>query len=219
MHHRELLNIAQTTSDKNHHSYLEDIAFTCLSTLWDLQTLSSATDSLSHRPLNVLLVFAMNLPAIQNNPAAQLPCMLSAMPPWFWGIPKQLSTGGSTMAPPSLVGWHIWLCVQWYTQAADIFCKGKQCARPLMTVTPQQSMETVLLDPSQDGQTTVTLAWEQAVFSKGEAAAAPASSRWSHSADSRKNTAITKGSQQAFNWPKINLNEIIAGLLSKFKSD
>lgn len=48
-----------------------------------------------------------------------------------------------------------------------------------MAVTPQQSMETLLLAPSQDGQTqtTVTLAWEQAGFSKGGAAAAPASSR------------------------------------------
>lgn len=60
------------------------------------------------------------------------------------------------MESPSLLEhqeWHMGLCLQWYPQAADIFCKGKQCARPLVAVTPQQSMETVLLDPSQDGQT------------------------------------------------------------------
>lgn len=60
------------------------------------------------------------------------------------------------MASPSLVqhqGWQRGLCVQQDPQAADIFCKGKQCARPLVAVTPQQSMETVLLDPGQDGQT------------------------------------------------------------------
>lgn len=68
-------------------------------------------------------------------------------------------------------------------------------------------------------QASVTLAWEQASFSKGGAVAAPASSWWSHSADSLKNRAVSKGSQLAFNWPKMNLNEIITGLLSKFKSD
>lgn len=99
------------------------------------------------------------------------------------------------------------------------FFKGKQRARPLVAAIPQQSMETVLLDASQDGQTDNSDAWEQAEFSKGGATAAPASSRWSHCADSRKNTAITKGNQQAFNWPKIDPNEIITGLLSKFKSD
>lgn len=69
--------------------------------------------------------------------------------------------------------------MQQYPQAAAIFYKGKQRAGHLMAVTPQQSMETVLLAPSQDGytQTTVTLAWEQGGFSKGGAAAAPASSR------------------------------------------
>jgi len=75
----------------------EDIVFAIFSTIWGLQTVTTATKSLNHRPLNLILVSVTALlfktsPSPRSHTAEDAASHGTARV--FWGSPRQVSPGG-----------------------------------------------------------------------------------------------------------------------------
>lgn len=173
---------------------------------------------LNHWPRNILVVFAKNL-------LSKYSCYPA---PIYAATQDRLALEAGSMVSPSIM-WH---------QRRDQGSAGSSTYRLLLLFARANKQDPTVcwLSDGYNPAAQHSTFWFPARIRQTQATqpgwtdrhsdaclrgstAAPASSLWNHSAKSLKYRAVSKGSQLAFNWPEMNLNEIITGLLSKFKSD